>query len=88
VIAASSWAALGSPHVLLHDGLLSYPAVAARTWSTPRLVVVAGSGYLAALIHQAGIPVAPLWLLGIARLRGTGSPPAAGRPGDPWSVHA
>lgn len=68
IVAASSWAALGSPHVLLHDGLLSYPAVAARSWSTMRLMVIVGSGYGAALLHQAGIPVAPVWLLGVARM--------------------
>jgi hypothetical protein len=59
-------AALGSPHVLLHDGILSYPAVAARSWSTTRLAVIVGTGYAAALLHQAVIPVAPLWLLGVA----------------------
>jgi hypothetical protein len=69
IVAASSWAALGSPHVLLHDGVLSYPAVAARSWSTVRLAVIVGTGYAAALVHQAGIPVAPLWLLGVARMR-------------------
>jgi hypothetical protein len=77
IIGASSWAALGSPHVLLHDGLLSYPAVAARSWSTARLAAIVGTGYAAALLHQAGIPVAPLWLLGIARLRPT-TPMTAG----------
>lgn len=69
IVAASSWGALGSPHVLLHDGLLSYPAVAARSWSTVRLTIIIGSGYVAALLHQAGIPVVPLWLLGVARMR-------------------
>jgi hypothetical protein len=69
IVAASSWAALGSPHVLLHDGLLSYPGVAARSWSTVRLAIIVGTGYLAALLHQAGLPVAPLWLLGVAWMR-------------------
>jgi len=69
IVAASAWAMLGSPHVLLHDVVLSYPAVAARCWSTRRLVLIAGGGYAAAILHQAGIPVAPFWLLGVARLR-------------------
>ena len=78
IVAASSWAALGSPHVLLHDGLLSYPAVAARSWSTVRLAIIVGTGYLAALLHQVGVPVAPLWLLWLARVRA--APPATTAP--------
>lgn len=83
IVAASSWAALGSPHVLLHDGLLNYPAVAARAWSTWRLVFIVGSGYAAALIHQGGIPVAPLWLLVVARMRTADPEPMADRPAQP-----
>ena len=63
---AAVWSLLASPHTLLHDGVLAYPAVAACARSTRRTVVLAGVGVAAALLHQWGAPVAPLYLAGVA----------------------
>ena len=63
---AAVWSLLASPHTLLHDGVLAYPAIAACARSTPRMVVLAGVGVLAALLHQWGAPVAPLYIAGVA----------------------
>lgn len=63
---AAVWSLLASPHTLLHDGVLAYPAIAACARSTRRTVVLAGVGVIAALLHQWGAPVAPLYLAGVA----------------------
>jgi hypothetical protein len=63
---AAVWSLLASPHTLLHDGVLAYPAVAAAATSTRRTVALVGLGVIAALLHQWGAPVAPLYLLGVA----------------------
>ena len=63
---AAVWSLLASPHTLLHDGVLAYPAIAACARSTRRTVVLAGTGVVAALLHQWGAPVAPLYLAGVA----------------------
>jgi hypothetical protein len=65
---AAVWSLLASPHTLLHDGVLAYPAVAAAATSTPRTIALVGLGVIAALVHQWGAPVAPLYLLGVAVL--------------------
>jgi len=63
VVDASTWSILAAPHALLHDGVMAYPplARAAATKTTTALWV--GSGIAIALVHQAGIPLAPFWLL-------------------------
>jgi hypothetical protein len=62
---ASVWSILAAPHALLHDGVMAYPAVARAATTTSATVLWVGTGIVAALVQQAGIPVAPLWLLGI-----------------------
>lgn len=64
--AVGVWTLLGSPHVLLHDAVLAYPALAARCGSRVATLGWIGSGVLAALVHQAGVPVFPLWLAAVA----------------------
>ena len=60
---------LSVPHVLLHDAVLVYPAVAARALTTRATVVWIVTGLVAVLIHEAGVPVAPLWLLALLLMR-------------------
>ena len=62
---ASTWSILAAPHALLHDGVMAYPAVANAATSTRATVIWIGTGIISALIQQAGIPVAPIWLLAI-----------------------
>ena len=65
VVDASTWSILAAPHALLHDGVMAYPAVARAAITTGATVLWVGSGIAVALIQQAGIPLAPLWLLAI-----------------------
>src|SRR3989475_3095981 len=65
VIDASTWSTLAAPHALLHDGVMAYPAVARAAITTRSTVLWVGSGIAVALIQQAGIPLAPLWLLAL-----------------------
>lgn len=84
---AALWSLLASPHTLLHDGVLAYPAIAACARSTRGTVALVGAGLVAALLHQWGAPVAPFYLAGVtiltraeaARGRATG---AAERTGE------
>ena len=62
---ASLWSILAAPHALLHDGVMAYPAVARAATTTGATVLWVGTGVIAALVQQAGIPVAWLWLLAI-----------------------
>jgi multidrug transporter EmrE-like cation transporter len=62
---ASTWSILAAPHALLHDGVMAYPAVARAATSTGATVLWVGTGVIAALVQQAGIPVAPVWLLAL-----------------------
>jgi hypothetical protein len=62
---ASTWSVLAAPHALLHDAVFAYPAVARAATTTGATALWVGTGIIAALIQQAGIPVAPLWLLAI-----------------------
>jgi len=65
VVDASLWSILAAPHALLHDGVMAYPSVARAATTTSAAAVWIGSGIVVALVHQAGIPVAPLWLLAL-----------------------
>ena len=65
IVDASTWSILAAPHALLHDGVMGYPAVANAATTTSMTVLWVGTGMIAALIQQAGIPVAPLWLLAL-----------------------
>jgi hypothetical protein len=69
---AAVWSLLASPHTLLHDGVLAYPAIARAATTTRRTTLLVGLGVIAALLHQWGAPVAPLYLAGIAVLLGFG----------------
>jgi len=62
---ASIWSILAAPHALLHDGVMAYPAIANSATSTRATVIWVGTGIIAALIQQAGIPLAPFWLIAI-----------------------
>lgn len=63
---ASPATLLSVPHVLLHDAVLAYPAIAARALTTRATFAWILTGMVAVLIHEAGVPVAPLWLLALA----------------------
>ncbi len=63
---AAVWSLLASPHTLLHDGVLAYPAIAACARSTRRVVVLVGAGVATALLHQWGAPVGPFYVAGVA----------------------
>jgi hypothetical protein len=62
---ASTWSILAAPHALLHDGVMAYPAVAQSATTTRATALWAGTGIGVALVQQAGIPLAPLWLLAL-----------------------
>jgi hypothetical protein len=62
---ASIWSILAAPHALLHDGVMAYPAVARAATTTRATGLWVGTGLIAALVQQGGIPVAPLWLLAL-----------------------
>ena len=62
---ASVWSILAAPHALLHDGVMAYPAVARAATTSGGTVLWVGSGIVVALIQQAGIPLAPFWLLAL-----------------------
>lgn len=62
---SSIWSILVAPHALLHDGVMAYPAVARAATTTRATMLWVGSGIVVALVQQAGVPIAPLWLLGI-----------------------
>jgi multidrug transporter EmrE-like cation transporter len=74
---ASTWSILAAPHALLHDGVMAYPAVARAATSTGSTVLWVGSGIATALVQQAGIPLAPIWLLALL-IWGRGRVPAGG----------
>ena len=65
VVDASLWSILAAPHALLHDAVMAYPAIARAATTTRATVLWVGTGMIAALLQQAGIPVAPLWLISI-----------------------
>ena len=65
---AAVWSLLASPHTLLHDGVLAYPAIAASATSTRLTVALVGLGVTTSLVHQWGAPIAPLYLVGVAVL--------------------
>jgi glycosyl transferase family 87 len=65
IVDASTWSMLAAPHALLHDAVMAYPAVARAATTTRATALWVGTGMIAALVQQAGIPVAPLWLLAL-----------------------
>jgi hypothetical protein len=65
IVNASTWALLVAPHALLHDGVLAYPGIATASTTPRRTALWVGTGLVAALIQQAGIPVAPFYLLAL-----------------------
>jgi hypothetical protein len=65
---AAVWSLLASPHTLLHDGVLVFPAIAVCARSTRRTLVLVGGGIVAALLHQWGVPVGPFYVAGVAVL--------------------
>jgi glycosyl transferase family 87 len=78
LIDSSTWSLLAAPHALLHDGVMAYPAVAAAATTTRATVLWVGTGIAASLAHEAGLPVAPLWLLALFVWgRRFGGPPAS-----------
>jgi hypothetical protein len=62
---AATWSILAAPHALLHDGVMAYPAIARAATSTRATFLWVATGIGAALVQQAGIPVAPVWLLAV-----------------------
>ncbi len=56
---------LSAPHALLHDAVFAYPAIAERATSTRATFAWVLSGLVVVLLHEAGVPLAPLWLLGL-----------------------
>jgi hypothetical protein len=66
VVRASTWSLFAAPHALPHDAILSYPTVAARSQTTRATVLWVVSGLVVAIVHQAGLPIASLWLLALA----------------------
>jgi hypothetical protein len=67
IIAAAAWCLIGTPHAQIPDAVVTYPAVAAlASRSNVAAVVVISSGYLAMVVQANGLPVAPLWIVGLA----------------------
>jgi hypothetical protein len=66
VVRTSTWSLFAAPHALPHDGILAYPTVAARSQTTRATVLWVASGLVVAIVHQAGLPIASLWLLALA----------------------
>ncbi|HEY6958837.1 MAG TPA: glycosyltransferase family 87 protein [Candidatus Limnocylindria bacterium] len=66
VPAATAWSVLASPHALMHDGVIAYPAVAAVSRDTRGAAMWVGAGIGASIVQQAGLPVAALYLLALA----------------------
>ena len=62
-VRASIWSVLAAPHALLHDGIIPYPAVAARATTTRATWLWAASGVAVGVIQGVGIPIAAPWLL-------------------------
>ena len=65
LVDASTWSILAAPHALLHDGVMAYPAIARAATTTSATALWVGSGIAVALIQQAGIPLAAVWLIAI-----------------------
>jgi hypothetical protein len=63
---ATSWSLFAAPHALPHDGVLAYPAIATAARTAVATRVWAISGVAVSAIHQAGIPIASLWLLALS----------------------
>lgn len=63
---ASTWSLFAAPHALPHDGILAYPTIAALSGTTRAMALWVVSGIAVAIVHQAGLPIASLWLLALA----------------------
>jgi hypothetical protein len=66
VVRASTWSLFAAPHALPHDGILAYPTLGARSQTTRAAALWVVSGLAVAIVHQAGLPIASLWLLALA----------------------
>jgi len=66
VVRAGAWSLFAAPHALPHDAILAYPVVAAHAQATLPTLAWVVSGLVVAIAHQAGLPVAALWLLAAA----------------------
>ena len=68
---AGPWSLLASPHALLHDAVLAYPAVAALATTRGLVAMWCASGVALAVLQLAGVPLLALWLLalGVAAAR-------------------
>ncbi len=63
---ASAWSLAAAPHALLHDGVLCYPAVATAAATARRAWAAVASGVATSVVHQAGAPVASLYLVALS----------------------
>lgn len=66
VVGAGTWSLFAAPHALPHDAIFAYPALAARSHATLATAAWVGSGVVVSIMHQAGLPIASLWLLALA----------------------
>jgi glycosyl transferase family 87 len=80
-VSASAWSLFAAPHALPHDAILCYPAVASRAQSTRATAWWVGTGMAVAVVHQAGLPIASIWLLALATWTREKRPRVMGRVG-------
>ena len=65
MVAAAPATLLSTPHALVHDAILAYPAMAARSGTTRSAFIWIATGVVVSIVHIAGVPVGPLWLLAL-----------------------
>jgi hypothetical protein len=65
MVDVATWSILAVPHALLHDGVMAYPALARAAMTTRATALWVGSGIAAALVQEAGIPVAAFWVVAL-----------------------
>jgi len=65
LVLAGPWSLLASPHALLHDAVLAYPAVAALATTRGHVALWCASGVGLAAVQLAGVPLLVLWLLAL-----------------------
>lgn len=66
VVVAAVWSILASPHALIHDALLLYPAFLVRTGNAASAVAWSWSALVAWLVHLAVGPAAIVWNVALA----------------------
>lgn len=66
LVEAMPWALLASPHALVHDAVIAYPAFAARVRGFAPLAASSIAGVLISLLQFARVALAPFWLLALA----------------------